>query len=262
MLLIDTHNHIHSDIYELDGAIELERAKARGVEQTIVVGEGYDDCLKALEFAATYDCYATVGVHPHDADKGVEQVEELKQLHGYTETKRTVAIGECGLDYYYMNSSKQAQKEILKAQFDLAELMNIPMVYHIRGSQENPNDAFSDFFEIYDANAPTQGGVVHSFSAHEAQLSQIIQRDLYVGLNGIMTFTKDQAQLDAAKAVPLDKLVLETDAPFLTPKPFRGKINSPQYVVEIAEFLSVLRGERLEDFSRTTYENSRLLFGI
>ena len=128
------------------------------------------------------------------------------------------------------------------------------MIFHVR-------DAFDDFWPIFDEYKGIRG-VIHSFTATTKELDQILTRGLFVGLNGIMTFTKDDKQLEAAKSVPLDRLVLETDTPFLTPKPFRGKINEPKNVVVIAEFLSDLRGESLKELSEATTNNSNQLFNL
>jgi len=169
-----------------------------------------------------------------------------------------VAIGETGLDYHYMHSSKEQQEKLLKFQLDIAREHELPLIFHIR-------EAFADFWKIFD-DYVAQGfkirGVVHSFSAHSTDLQEILKRNLYVGLNGIMTFTKDQGQLEAAKRIPLDKLLLETDAPYLTPVPFRGILCEPKHVRTTAEFLSQLRGENLQTVAETTTQNAVTLFGL
>jgi TatD DNase family protein len=158
------------------------------------------------------------------------------------------------LDYFYNHSPKDAQTEILKFQIELALKHDLPMIFHIR-------DAFKEFWPVFDSYRGVRG-VVHSFSATEKELQQIIERGLYAGLNGIMTFTKNQAQLAAAKAVPLSNLLLETDAPFLTPAPFRGTICEPKHVRVTAEFLSGLRGESLGQIFAATTNNAQTLFGL
>jgi TatD DNase family protein len=143
---------------------------------------------------------------------------------------------------------------VLSEQLEIGLKTGLPFIFHVR-------DAWEDFWKIID-NYPDIKGVVHCFSAHQEQLQEILQRGLYVGLNGIMTFTKDEKQLEAAKKVPLDKMLLETDAPFLTPKPFRGTRCEPKHVAVTAEFLANLRGEKLETLAAATTKNSEELFKI
>ncbi|HKU18725.1 MAG TPA: TatD family hydrolase [Candidatus Saccharimonadales bacterium] len=167
---------------------------------------------------------------------------------------KIVAIGECGLDYFYNHSPKQAQERILRFQIELALQHNLPLIFHVR-------EAFADFWPIFDEYKGIRG-VVHSFTATQTELDEALARGLYVALNGIMTFTKKPEQLTAAKAIPLNKLLLETDAPFLTPHPFRDTICEPKHTRVTAEFLAKLRGEHLEDLARTTTANAHMLFGV
>jgi TatD DNase family protein len=172
-----------------------------------------------------------------------------------------VAIGEFGLDYYYENSSMEDQQKALRYQLELAASSNKPCVFHIRDSQKQGGSAFDDFWPIFDEFTGIKG-VIHSFSAGEKELKECLKRGLYIGLNGIMTFSKDDKQLAAAKAVPLNRLLLETDAPFLTPAPKRGTINEPANVELVAEFLSRLRGESVAMLAEATTGNAHALFGI
>jgi TatD DNase family protein len=211
----------------------------------------------AVEFSDKHDdCYASVGVHPHDGAgfmRDTKNRDLLEQLVSENR-KRIVAIGECGLDYFYENSEKADQIKLLRLQLDLAQRYDLPVIFHVR-------EAFEDFWPIIDEYRGIRG-VVHSFTGNSEDVKQILRRNLYVGLNGIMTFTKHGSQLEAAKKIPLDRLLIETDAPFLTPKPFRGKICKPEHVKVTAEFLAELRGETLEDMARETTKNACYLFGI
>jgi TatD DNase family protein len=175
--------------------------------------------------------------------------------------RKVVAIGECGLDYHYMHSSREDQHKLLRFQLSLAQEHHLPLIFHIRGAEGKENDVFTDFFTIYDEYKGLSG-VVHSFSDSKPIVETILKKGLYVGLNGIMTFTKYQNQLEAAKAVPLQKLLLETDAPFLTPAPFRGRVCEPKYVGVTAEFLSNLRDESLEELAAATTRNAKQLFNL
>ena len=165
-----------------------------------------------------------------------------------------VAVGETGLDYYYEHSSREDQKKLLRFQLDLASEYDLPLIFHIR-------EAFEDFWKIFDEYKNIKG-VVHSFSSGTEDLEQVLSRGLLVGLNGIMTFSKKAEQLDAARQVSLSSLLLETDAPFLTPVPFRGKIGEPKYVRVTAEFLAGLRGESLQEIADATTKNAHKLFKL
>jgi TatD DNase family protein len=276
--LFDTHCHIHEAGLLLAGDEDATRklwaklddsgpedilrdARQGGVPYMICVGCTLDDSRRAIAFAAKHrDVWASIGIHPHEAQhyahspKALAEFRALLDSGGTSAPSRIVAIGECGLDYYYEHSPKDDQLAILRFQIELALEHDLPLIFHVR-------DAFDDFLRVFDAH-PGLRGVVHSFTATTKELEQALARGLYIGLNGIMTFTKHDSQLAAAKAVPLDKLVLETDAPFLTPNPLRGRINEPKYVRIVADFLAELRGEHPDTLAEQTTTNARRLFGI
>ncbi len=255
MEFIDTHCHIHFADYELDADEVIAAAKKDDVAGMICVGCTLQDSQASIEMAAKHSgVWASVGLHPHEAKKYVNDSFKLQKFRDLVDSPKVVAIGECGLDYYYEHSSKTDQQKLLRLQLDLAAEHHLPVIFHVR-------DAFSDFWPVFDSYKDLRG-VVHSFSAGRRELDQILSRDLYVGLNGIMTFTKDDEQLEAAKALPLQKLLLETDAPFLTPVPFRGMICEPKHVRVTASFLSDLRGEGLEQLAAASTQNARELFNI
>ncbi len=262
-MLIDTHCHIHSVDYKLNAGEVVKSASSSGVEKLIVVGVDAADSKAALDFADTREnVWASVGLHPHDAKLGSKTYNQLKNLLNHKPyisrvaplKRKVVAIGECGLDYFYNHSDKKDQEAALHFQLSLAKEHDLPMIFHVRG-------AFDDFWTIFDQYSNVKG-VVHSFTAGQEELTEVLSRDLFVGLNGITTFTKDLEQLAAIKAVPLDSLVLETDAPFLTPTPYRGKINEPKQILQIAKFLSSLRDESLKDLATATTQNAEKLFNI
>lgn len=281
MTLVDTHCHIHEAT--LDDEIGLsedqqitrskwikagspkpediiKRAKEAGVTKLICVGTTASDSELAVRFVADMtDCFASIGIHPHEAEDHLEY--DFDKFAELAKQPKVVAVGEIGLDYYYEHSSKSAQKQILVKQLEVAKMHNLPVIFHVRGSKYAPTGAFNDLFAIL-SDFEGVRGVVHSFTADNATLDKILALGLYIGLNGIMTFTKDQSQLEVAKQVPTDKLLLETDAPYLTPNPHRGKICEPMYLRETAVFLADLRGEKLEDLARYTTDNARKLFKI
>lgn len=255
MDFVDTHCHIQFPDYSLDPDEVIKSAKEQGVSRLIIVGCELRDSQLAVEFVDRHeDTWASIGLHPHEASRYVHDHHALQQFHDLATKPKVVAIGETGLDYYYNNSPKDDQKKMLRFHLDIAKEYNLPLIFHIR-------DAFSDFWPIFDEYKGLKG-VVHSFTSDKTDLEQVLARGLYVGLNGIMTFTKQENQLEAAKNVPIDKLLLETDAPFLTPIPFRGKIGEPKYVRTTGEFLANLRGESLEELARATTQNARELFRI
>lgn len=268
MELVDTHCHIQSAGLqkgeritrllwakepELSGDKLVADAAEAGASRLICVGCDLEDSRLAVDFAGKHqNCWASVGIHPHEARH--YQPAALKDLAALAAEPKVVAIGECGLDYHYEHSPKAAQLEVLKFQIELALKHDLPIIFHIR-------EAFDDFWPVFDSYEGLDG-IVHSFTDSQANLQKALDRGLYVGVNGIATFTKDPKQLEAYRTIPLEKLVLETDAPFLAPKPYRGSINQPKRVAAVAEFLAGLRGEKLDDLASATTANARQLFGI
>lgn len=260
MEFFDTHCHIHFPDYKLNAEDVLARARQTHVANLLCVGCSLEDSQLGIEFASDHEnVWASIGLHPHEAQRYVGDEKALKAFTALASSQKVVAVGECGLDYYYNHSPKKTQATLLRFQIELALKHDLPLVFHVR-------DAFDDFWKIFDEYKDGGGqkirGVIHSFSAGITEIEQILARDLYIGLNGIMTFTKDQNQLEAAKLTPLDKLLLETDAPYLTPAPYRGTICEPKHVSVTAQFLSRLRGETLEGLSAVTTQNAKLLFGV
>jgi TatD DNase family protein len=269
--LTDTHCHIHEAIEHFTGNTEtrtrwqqgkkvgspdeiIAAAKKDGVTRLICVGTTLEDSELAVDFVKDRaGCWASIGIHPHEA-KAHEDEASREAFANLASKPKVVAVGECGLDYFYAHSPKESQVKLLEFQMEVALKAGLPMIFHVR-------DAFDDFWPIFDAH-PGIKGVIHSFSATTKELDQILGRGLYVGLNGIMTFTKNADQLAAATVAPLESLVVETDAPFLTPVPFRGTICEPKHVRVTAQFLADLRGETLESFATATTRNAQHLFGI
>lgn len=262
---VDTHCHIHDSEFnqKYDQSPEqiMAESVSEGVDTFVCVGTDDESSRQAVDFARSHpNCYATLAMHPHEVATYTDEQLDV-YVQGFetllaTDGSKIVAIGECGLDYFYHQDQevRERQKTLLKRHIDLAIKYKLPLVFHIR-------DAFDDFFAILDEYEEVTG-VVHSFSAGISDLEGAIKRGLYIGLNGIMTFSKQTDQLQAAKMVPLEKLVLETDAPFLTPAPFRGTMCKPKHLRVTASFLSDLRSESLEDIARATTVNAKKLFDI
>ena len=252
MKLIDSHCHIHdTEFFGNQREVVYQRAIAADTAM-ICVGTDERSSREAVEFAATHDqAWAVVGVHPHDAKLGWGGIDALIQT---APAGVVVGIGEIGLDYFYNHSSRQEQIRALEAQIDLALRYDLPISFHIR-------DGFDDFWPILD-NFQGVRGVMHSFTDTQTNLEKGFERGLYVGLNGISTFTRDMDQQKLYAGVPLEKMLLETDAPFLTPVPKRGTMNEPGYVELVAQFWAERRNESAEEIIRSATDNTRTLFNL
>jgi TatD DNase family protein len=246
MQLIDTHCHIHESTYPLDPQDVLERARSVGVRQMVCVGTSQKSSEEAIDFVKDRDnLIAAIGVHPHETRDGWAGLAALI-------SPKIAAVGEIGLDYFYTHSPRETQIAGLEAQIDLALSRNLPIIFHVR-------DAFDDFWPIFD-NFHGIRGVLHSFTDNRENIEQGLSRGLYIGVNGISTFTKDEAQKALFASIPLEKMLLETDAPFLTPAPLRGKVNEPAFVKQIAEFHADIRNASIDHIAEITTANAQTLF--
>lgn len=269
--LTDTHCHIHEAVegfafstetkkkYQKAGSPSpnsfIANATADGVTKLICVGTTVEDTRLAVDFVAKRpETWAAIGIHPHEAARTLAQSGALEDFARLAAKPKVIAIGECGLDFYYNHSPQAEQEKILRFQIELALQHGLPMIFHVR-------NAFKEFWPIFDSYKGIRG-VIHSFSSDKYDLEEIIKRGLYVGVNGIATFMKDPAQIGAIKDIPLERLLLETDAPFLTPEPYRGKLCEPKHVRVTAEFLAALKGQTLEHLATQTNANVQKLFGI
>jgi TatD DNase family protein len=270
-ILVDTHCHIQSigktdmgeettrQLWQKTGdktaASVIEDAVKAGVHRLICVGCELEDSKLAIDFVSSNDfCFASIGLHPHESQHYAGQKTKLDDFAALVSLPKVVAIGECGLDYFYGHSPKKDQLEILNFQLELASSHNLPLIFHVR-------EAFDDFWPIFDSFKGIRG-VLHSFTDSADNLSMALERGLFIGVNGIATFAKSEALLEVYRRIPASNLLLETDSPFLTPVPYRGTINEPKNVVEVAKFLSGLRGETMNDLATATTANASLIFGI
>jgi TatD DNase family protein len=249
-MLVDTHCHIHDANYPLDIGDVLTRAHHAGVNQMICVGTSEQSSRDALDFARNHEhIYAAIGVHPHDTKEGYGAIGDLLR-----EGAKPVAIGEIGLDYFYTHSPRELQLTALETQLDLARRYDLPVIFHVR-------EAFDDFWPVFD-NFPGLRGVLHSFTDTQVNADRAFERGLFIGVNGISTFTKDDAQRVMFAGLPLERLLLETDAPFLTPVPYRGTVNEPAFVRIVAEHHAALRSIDLETVTQATSANAHALFAL
>lgn len=255
-MLIDTHCHIHEADYPLDADEVVKRAHEADVAKLICVGTSEQSSADALKFAAEHqNVYASIGVHPHDTDNF--QISNLNFQKDY------IAVGEIGLDYFYTHSPKEKQIQALEAQIQLALDNNLPIIFHVRdaSSAERRTSVWNDFWPILD-NFHGIRGELHSFTDTQKNLDEGLKRGLYVGVNGISTFTKDPVQQKLFATIPLDRLLLETDAPFLTPVPKRGTINEPAFVGFVAQFQAKSRVISVEAVAEATTTNAIKLFAL
>ncbi|MEW6682189.1 MAG: TatD family hydrolase [Nitrospirota bacterium] len=250
-MFIDTHTHIHGPEFDPDRDLALARARSAGVEVCVAVGTDLDDSRRAVDLAGKHpDVFAAVGVHPHEAS-GVTAagLEALARLAG---SERVVAWGETGLDYYYQHSPKDAQRERFADQMAVAFRLGLPLIIHTR-------DAWEDTFRMLDEH-PHHGGVFHCFTGEREHAEAAISRGFFVSFSGIVTFAKAQALQAVASHVPLDRVLIETDCPFLAPVPNRGKRNEPALVSLVAAKLAELRGMSVEETARHSRGNARRCF--
>lgn len=249
MQLIDTHCHIHSADYKLDCEEVYKRAIAGGVTKIICVGTDIKDSRLAIDFAKNHrGAFASIGVHPHEAKHGTGGLREL------VGEEKIVAIGETGLDYFYSHSDKPSQTKALEVQLQLALDVDLPVIFHVR-------EAFEDFWSVFN-NFSKVRGVLHSFTDSQKNLEKALENNLYIGINGISTFTKDETQRDMFAQIPLESIVLETDAPYLTPKNRRGKVNEPLFVGDVAQHIATFHPATFKKIATQTTNNAANLFNI
>ena len=252
MKLVDTHCHIHDKAFFADGEREAVYQRARDEDvYLIVVGTGESDSRAAVAFASTHeDTRAVVGVHPHDTQYGWQDIGKILEEG----SDKVVGIGEIGLDYFYDNSPRDVQIEALSQQLQWASDYRLPVSFHVR-------EAFDDFWPVFD-NFSDIRGVLHSFTDTTKTFEQALERGLHIGVNGISTFTKQTDQQEMFLSIPLDRMLLETDAPFLTPKPYRGKVNEPAFVRFVAEHHAAIRQCESSEIAQQTTANAQALFAI
>jgi TatD DNase family protein len=256
-MLIDTHCHLDFDRFDADRDEVIRRALEAGVARMIVPAIDLENCTAVLRLTEQYESlFAAVGVHPNST--AVLPPNWLETVKAFARRDKVVAIGEIGLDYYWDDAPKEAQHEALRRQLALAAELELPVIIHNR-------EASADVIRLL-AESPLAGterpGVLHSFSADWATAQAALDMGFYLGFTGPVTFKKANDLRDIAAKVPPDKILVETDAPFLTPHPFRGKRNEPGYVRFVAERIAAVRGVDTAVFAAQTTANARRLFGM
>jgi TatD DNase family protein len=261
--LIDTHCHLDFERYDEDRAAVLARARAAGVMAIVNPAVDLANCAVVCDLAAAEsDIYAAVGIHPTSTvDFAPAQIAELRGLAGRT---RVVAIGEIGLDYYWDRSPKEAQRRALLAQLDLAAELALPVIIHNRNASDDVLAILTDWVGGLPEDHPLRGraGVLHSFSAPESAVEQTLALGFYIGITGPVTFKKADDLRHIVAGVPVERLLIETDGPFLTPHPYRGKRNEPAFVQYTADRIAALHRMSLEAFAAQASRNAIRLFDL
>lgn len=251
--LIDSHSHIH-DVSDFDLATNeiINNSLKAGVNIIITVGTDVKNSIEAVEFAEKHnEVFALVGIHPGiEMEQKVDELEELIRSN----SKKLVGFGDTGLDYHYKPYDREKQIKIFEAQLELAVKYDLPVSFHVR-------EAFDDLWPVFDGFKGLRG-TLHSYTDNIENMEKALSRGLYISLNGILTFNKESELNKVFTQVPLDRVIFETDAPYLAPKPHRGKENQPTYIHEIAEFFSKKRDIPLAEISKITTENVRKIFNI
>ena len=258
---LDSHCHVTADEFAEDRSAVLDRAEADGVEAFIGIGSGYgvEHNVRAVTLAEQDSrVFATVGVHPHEATQLDDTAR--RDLLGWLDHPRVVGVGECGLDYHYMNSERDIQREVFAEQVGWARERGLPVSIHVRGDEPN---AFDEMLEIWTSESGDGlEGVLHCYTGSTGFAKRAIDAGFYVSFSGILTFKSADDLRETARALPLDRLLVETDAPLLAPQGRRGKRNEPAWVTLVGQALAETRGPALEDGARATTRNARRLFRL
>ncbi|HVV36350.1 MAG TPA: TatD family hydrolase [Acidimicrobiales bacterium] len=243
----DSHCHVP---WEGSDTSAFDAARAAGVARFITIGTGADTSRTAIAAAeANLDVWATVGLHPHDASEGLEGLPDPK------DHPRVVAIGECGLDFYYNHSPAEVQKAVFARQIAWAKELDLALVIHTRG-------AWPETLDILDAEGLPERTIIHCFTGGPEEAKACIERGAFISISGIVTFKKADDVRAAVQVVPLDRILVETDAPFLAPVPHRGKQNEPAFVPLVGAAVGVLRGLDAEEIAAVTWENTSVAFKL
>lgn len=254
-MYIDTHVHLNADQYENDVDEVITRALDAGVTKMIVVGFDRKTINKAMELTERYSfIYAVVGWHPVDAIDCTR--EDLKWIESLAAHPKVVGIGETGLDYHWDKSPKDIQQEIFRKQIQLAKKVELPIIIHNR-------DATADVVRILkEEDAAKTGGIMHCFGGSVETAKECIAMNFMISLGGPVTFKNARMPKEVAAEIPLDKLLIETDAPYLAPHPYRGKRNEPVYVTLVAEEIARLKGLSINEVAKATTANALKVFNI
>lgn len=256
-MIFDSHCHIDTEKFDRDRAAVIDRAHESGVRRMIVIGagSGVDACRRGVGLAKEVDqMWASVGIHPHNA--GTAEPWMMEVIEELCAEPEVVAIGETGLDYYYTYSTPQEQQKSFREFIRLALKVDLPLILHVR-------DAHEDARRILDEEGAAKvGGVVHCFTGTPDDAEKYVEMGFHLGIPGIVTFRRPGSLPKVVEDTPLDRILVETDSPFLAPTPYRGKRNEPAYVVHVVEKIAEIRELPVDEVARITTENTNRLFGL
>lgn len=245
---IDSHCHVFDERMEHGADAALDAARVAGVTGFVVIGTDRETSVQAIELAARRaDTWATVGLHPHDAHLGVDTIEDL------VTSPRVIAIGECGLDFHYDNSPRDTQRDAFAQQIALAKANDLTLVIHTR-------EAWDDTFDVLDAEGTPSHTVIHCFTGGPEEARKCLDRGAFLSFSGVVTFKNAQPTRDAAMLCPADRLIVETDAPYLAPVPHRGRTNEPAFVAVVGQAIADLRGVSAQTLSESSRHATLLAF--
>ncbi|HEX8249226.1 MAG TPA: TatD family hydrolase [Pyrinomonadaceae bacterium] len=262
MIFVDSHCHIDGKEFDADREEVIERAAEAGVKAMLVVGTGeagdFENFERAVRVAEKYEnIFAAIGVHPHDA-KTFDDAAEKRLTDLAESSKKVVAWGEIGLDFYYDHSPREIQERVFRRQLGAARALNLPVIIHSRDADDETVRILNEEC----GNEDFRGGIMHCFGGTASMAEDLMKIGFLISFAGNVTFKKAENLRAAARVVPLERLLIETDCPFLTPVPFRGKRNEPMYVVETARFLADFYGIELETLAERTTRNFTEFFGL
>lgn len=254
-MFIDSHAHLDDKKFDRDRDMIIKNLRSNGIEIVVNVGADLKSSKSTVELAKEYEnIYAVIGVHPHSASElNRDAIETLKSL---SKEEKVVAIGEIGLDFYYDNSPRDIQRSAFKTQIQLAKELSLPIVIHSRQADQ---ETFDTIKELKDENLKV---LLHCYSGSVELAEEYLKLGCYISLGGPVTFKNARVPKEVAKMVPLDRLLVETDCPYLTPVPYRGKRNEPMFVKYTAEKIAEIKGIELEELAKSTLENTRKFFSI
>jgi TatD DNase family protein len=263
-VFVDSHAHLEMEQFNPDREQMIGRARDAGVRNIVAIGSGTGpgslDC--GIRLAEQYEfIYATIGIHPHEAKLATDA--DFQELEALAKRPKVIAWGEIGLDYFYDHSPRELQQQVFLKQMELARAAKLPIVIHCRPSDKSEN-AWDDCLQLIEQNwrASGLGGILHCFTGSQEHARRALDLGFMISFAGNLTFPKAQSIRDAAKQVPLDRILIETDSPFLAPVPNRGKRNEPAFVKEVARQLGEIRGLTTEDAGQQTAENFYRFFGL
>ena len=253
-MLFDTHAHMNDPVFDEDRDAVLRSLKEKGVGLVMNPGCSLENSLQAIDLANTYDfMYAAVGTHPDTADE-VDETVIARYRTLCQENSKVKAIGEIGLDYYYETIPRDIQQRAFRLQMDLARELKLPVIVHERNAHDDGMRIVKEYKDVT--------GVFHCYSGSAEMARQLVDMGWYIGFTGVLTFKNARKAVETAERIPLERIVLETDCPFMAPEPFRGKRNDPGYLYRMAQRLAEIRGISVEEVTAITTENAKKLYRI